>query len=56
MKAAVQHCAERKASIVGLDGLWERNGTFGETFQSWDGASTGLVAEFISVKASLMQG
>lgn len=55
MKTAVQHCAERKASIVGLGGLWERNGSFVEAFLSWDGASTGLVAEFISVKAPLMQ-
>lgn len=55
MKAAVQHCAERKASIVGLGGLWVRNGSFAEAFWSWDGASTGLVAEFISVKAPLMQ-
>lgn len=58
MKAAVQHCAERKASsdvMVGLGGLWEGNCSFGDAFWSWDGASTGLAAEFISGKAPLLQ-
>lgn len=58
MKTAIQHCAERKASsylVVGLVGFWERNGSLGEAFWSWDGASTRVAAAFVSVKAPLMQ-
>lgn len=62
MKAAVQHCAERKTSselAVGLGGLWERNDSLeGTLFGPGMEPKPSLVLlldYFISVKAPLMQ-